>query len=152
MVVSVIQICKTLNTWFWNPTSSQRVAIEKSESTMLVLPPPERKPAWTRKSQSWKFAQTMFLKDLERRESGSWELKPLTTKLTKEPWVSVNTTRVDQSLILKSRTGAMVTQRTWDPIQLGRMTDMTQLSIHMPIDMITWTSQNKNIKMFSEVP
>lgn len=117
---------------------------------MLVPPQMARKTAWTRKSQLWKFAPIMFLKVSEKRESGSWELKLSTIKLTKEQWLSVVTTMEDQSAILKSKTGPLDIQRTWDLIQLGKMTDMTQLSILIHIDMITRTSPNKNIKMFSE--
>ena len=116
---------------------------------MLAPPQMVRKTAWTRKSQLWKFAQIMFLKVLEKRESGSWELKLSTTKLTKEQWLWATTTMEDQSVILKLKTGPLDIQRTWDLIQLGKMTGMTQLNILIHIDMITRTSPNKNIKMFS---
>jgi len=152
MVVRFNQIWCNLNTWFWNQTSSQEVATEKSESTIHAPVLTEETTAWTRKSQLWKFAQTMSSKDLEIRESGSLELKQLTTKLIREQWLLVTTTTADQWATWTSRTGPSVTQTTWDLTQLGRMTGMTQLNIPTHTDMIMSISQNKNTKMFSEVP
>jgi len=95
MVPCATQTWNNPNSWLFNQIIFQRDVTEKLESIKLVLPLKVRMLASTISFQSWKFAQTMFSRDLERRESGILELRPLITKLTREPCKSVIITRVD---------------------------------------------------------
>merc|ERR1719310_1806793 len=101
---------------------------------------------------SWRFALITFLKDLERRESGTSELKQLIIRLIREQCKLVITIREDPCQTLISKTGLMVIQRTSDLEPLGRMIDTIHESIHIHTDTIMSISQIKSTRMFSEEP
>lgn len=150
--VSATQTWRTLNLWLFSQTIFQRDATERLESTKLAPRLLDKMHASTKRFPSWRFAQTTSLRVLERRESGSSEPRLLTTKPTREPWPSLTTTRENQCPTSKSRTGVMAILKILELTPPGRMTDTTQGSILIHIDMIMWTSQSKSIKMSSEEP